>query len=238
MLITMTIAQWIFGDGNGQYVLCRLISTVVTIPFMVPFFTAEQALSGRPVKGLRSLREPAPVIKYALASIVIAACLSVALNNIISMTPLVEMSSGFKEANEAFYGSTLVLELVSSALFTPILEELVFRGIIFTRLRRELPKYTAIAMSALIFALVHWNIVQFIYALILGFVLALLMERANHLYAAVLGHITANLIAVIRTETGFLSSTVQGDAFSWAVSAALLLTGAAGVYIFCFRKNK
>jgi hypothetical protein len=245
MLITMTIAQWIFGDGNEQYVLCRLISTVVTIPFIVPFFTAEQALSGRAVTGLKFLRESeeasekkATIVKYALSSIIIAACLSVALNNIISMTPLVELSSGFKEANEAFYGSTFALELVSSALFTPILEELVFRGIIFTRLRRELPKYTAIALSALIFAMVHWNLVQFIYALILGFVLALLMERADHLYAAVLGHITANLIAVVRTETGFLSSTVQGDAFSWAVSVALLLIGALGVWIFCFRKNK
>jgi hypothetical protein len=89
-------------------------------------------------------------------------------------------------------------------------------------------------MSALIFALVHWNIVQFLYALLLGLVLALLMERTGHLYAAVLGHITANLIAVVRTETGFLEWTLKGDAKAWAVSVQLLVIGAIGVWRFCF----
>jgi hypothetical protein len=92
-----------------------------------------------------------------------------------------------------------------------------------------LPKTAAILVSALLFAVVHWNIVQFIYALLLGIVLALLMERTGHLHAAMLGHITANLIAVIRTETGFLERTVQGDVFSWVLAVVLLVVGVAGL---------
>jgi hypothetical protein len=176
-------------------------------------------------------------VQNALAGVAIVACLSIALNNLISMTPLVELSAGYQEANAAFYGSTFALELLSSALFTPILEELVFRGIIFSRLRRELPPLPAVVLSALIFAVVHWNIVQFLYAMLLGLVLALLMERTGHLYAAVLGHITANLIAVIRTETGFLAWSVQGDALSWVVSTALLIVGVMGLLYYCFVKK-
>ena len=55
-----------------------------------------------------------------------------------------------------------------------------------------LSKPFAVGISALIFAAVHVNIVQFIYALILGVVLALLMDRAGNVYASMIGHMTAN----------------------------------------------
>jgi hypothetical protein len=244
MLITMTIAQWIFGSDDAHYVLCRLLSTVVTIPFVMPLYREAQMLAGKdpnpfkiPVHKAEEAGKGAQqnLLLRALIIVAIVACLGISLNNLISMTPLVEISTGYQEANAAFYGSTLILELISSALLTPIIEELVFRGIIFTRLRRDLPKLPAVVLSALIFAMVHWNIVQFLYALLLGLALALLMEREDHLYAAVLGHITANLIAVVRTETGFLAWTVQGDVLSWAVSVAFLIAGVVGLYLFCIR---
>ena len=62
----------------------------------------------------------------------------------------------------------------------------------------------------MIFAAVHVNIVQFIYALILGVVLALLMDRAGNVYASMIGHMTANFIAVVRTETHWLDFSVRG----------------------------
>ena len=153
------------------------------------------------------------------------------------MTPLVTASLGYQEANANFYGSTLVLELISSALMTPILEELVFRGILFTRLKIMLPKIPAIVVSALIFAAVHFNIVQFIYAFLLGIVLAILMDQADHVYPAIIGHITANLIAVLRTETGILEQTMDKSVFAWVISVVLLVVGVGALIIFV-KKNK
>ena len=57
-------------------------------------------------------------------------------------------------------------------------------------------------------------------------VLALLMDKVKKVYPAVIGHMAANLIAVLRTETGILENTVQKDAFSWGISIALLAVGA------------
>jgi hypothetical protein len=220
MLIVMTIAQWIFGSDNAHFVLCQLISTVVTIPCILPLY---REAVGQSVYGANT--RPAKQSDQIVAIVVVVACISIALNNLISMTPLVEMSTGYQEANAGFYGSTLALELLSSALLTPILEELVFRGILFTNLRQMLPRVWAVLISALLFACVHWNIVQFIYALFLGIVLALLMEHCGHVYAAIVGHITANFIAVIRTETGVLDWMVQGDTRAWIVSVLLLVLG-------------
>lgn len=223
MLVTMVLAQWVFGSGKEHYVLCQLISTLVTLPFMLPFYRQDQALRGIANTKPQFSEKKAVQILLVVGMVL---CFSIALNNIISMTPLVEISEGYREANAGFYGSTLALELISSAVFTPILEELVFRGIIFGRLRGMMPKLPAVVLSSLIFAAIHFNIVQFIYALLLGMVLALLMDKVNKVYPAVIGHMTANLIAVLRTETGILENTVQKDAFSWGISIALLAVGA------------
>ena len=201
---------------------------------MMPFYKQDRALAGR--EGIHDwfTRERLCVIGV---SVLIVACISISLNNIISMTPLVTASVGYQEANANFYGSTLVLELISSALMTPILEELVFRGILFTRLKSMIPKIPAIIVSALIFAAVHFNIVQFIYAFLLGIVLAILMDQADHVYPAIIGHITANLIAVLRTETGILNRTMDKSAFAWVISVVLLVVG-VGALIVLVKKNK
>lgn len=57
----------------------------------------------------------------------IMACLGISLNNLISMTKLTEISMGYQQANTDFYGSTMGMEILCLAVFTPMLEELVFR---------------------------------------------------------------------------------------------------------------
>lgn len=221
MLVVMALIQWVLGTANDKFVLCQMISSIVTLFFMIPVYLQDMAFLGQAKEKFHMTKEK---LLHILAAVVIALCIGTAINNMISMTPLVQ-SAGYKEANEGFYGSTLALELVSSALFTPILEELVFRGIIFNRLKNILEKPAAVLLSTLIFASVHFNIVQFIYALLLGIVLALLMERAGNVYAAMAGHMAVNALAVVRTETGLLEQTVKGNAFSWIISAVLFVVG-------------
>ena len=224
VLITMTVAQWILGSGNEQYVICQLIATVVAIPCMLPFYRQDQALKGISVG---KPKVDKCKLLHGLWAAIIVICISVACNNLISMTPLVELSEGFKEANAGFYGGTLVAELISSAIATPFLEELVFRGIVFGRLKSMLPKPAAILISAVCFAIMHFNIVQFLYALLIGIVLSLLVEKAEGLYVAVVGHVAANALAVVRTETGFLAETVDHSVFAWVSSVIVLLVGIA-----------
>ena len=66
---------------------------------------------------------------------------------------------------------------------------------------------------------------RFIYAFLLGIVLAILMDQADHVYPAIIGHITANLIAVLRTETGILEQTMDKSVFAWVISVVLLVVG-------------
>ena len=216
MLIIMTIAQWAFGGDATHYVFCQLIATVFTIPSMLPFYRQGQALAGIAKQPFGISRER---ICHALFAAGIMACFGISLNNLLSMTKLTEISMGYLQANTVFYGSTIGMEILCLAVFTPILEELVFRGILFGRLKDMLSKPFAVGISALIFAAVHVNIVQFIYALILGVLLA------GNVFVSMIGHMMAIFIAVVRTETHWLDFSVRGDAVAWIFSLMILGAG-------------
>jgi len=232
LLIVFSLAGTIFGNDNEHYVLCQLIATVWTIPVMWPHYRMDQNLRGI---GKRSIDWSAVAV-----TVLLLACLSISLNNILSMSPLVEMSAGFKEATEGFYSGPVWLEIVSSAIATPFLEELVFRGIVYGRIRASLSAGVSIVLSAVLFGIIHFNVVQFLYAFLLGLILSLLVEVYKEVYVAVIGHMAANLIAVIRTETGWLSFMVNGDAFAWGSSLVLLVLGMVvlGVWIYRMKKQK
>ena len=65
------------------------------------------------------------------------------------------------------------------------------------------------------------NLVQIIYAFVLGLLLALLMERYQDMRVPFAGHAAANIIAVLRGETGFLSWLKQGNPLFVPVTVVL-----------------
>ena len=228
------IAQMIFGTSIENYMLCKIIGSVVAIPVVFSDYKKDLIMTGQ-----LGSKQPitAAQIKQVLVVIAITICLSIGLNNVISMSPLVQMSEEYQNASDAFYGSTFGLEILGSALITPFLEELLHRGVVFGRLRMRMGMWPAVIVSALIFAILHFNLVQFIYAFLLGIVFALFVEKTGCLYPAVIAHIVANGIAVIRTETGFLQGTVDGSVSAWLISVGLCLVGIVVLMIFVRKKD-
>lgn len=153
-----------------------------------------------------------------------AATLGIAVNNIIAMTPLVQMSEGFQEANQSFLRERLCLNCSVPRFVIPIAEELLFRGVVYKRLKLYFGVTPALIGSALIFGIMHVNLVQFLYAAVIGLLLAFVLEKTGKLSMAVFGHIAANLVAVLRTETGWLEfsfyPTVNGILFTVVMAVA------------------
>ena len=80
-----------------------------------------------------------------------------------------------------FGGGSFILEVLYLSLFVPILEEVVFRGLIYTRLRKGMPVLAAQLLSALIFGAAHMDLMQFFYAFLTGFLMPLLFEKYQFL---------------------------------------------------------
>ena len=89
---------------------------------------------------------------------------------------------------------TKVLVALPAILEAPILEELVFRGVVFRGLARSMPPWGAIALSGFVFALVHVNAATFIPLWMLGAAFAWLYWRTGTLLAPIAAHFLFNLI--------------------------------------------
>lgn len=93
-------------------------------------------------------------------------------------------------------GAVLVLTLAVACVAGPIAEEVFFRGLVFSSLRRHLPRPGAMLISAALFSALHTNLIGFAPILVLGCVLADLYERTGSLAAPIAVHITHNTLLV------------------------------------------
>lgn len=107
-----------------------------------------------------------------------------------------------------------------------ICEELIFRGVIFQGLKEKFSSTTSILLSALLFALMHQNIQQFIYPFLLGCVLAFTFERTNNLLYPILIHFFNNFATL---TLSFLSEinviNLNFEITWWVVLIAIALAG-------------
>lgn len=227
--LTYFALEMLLGTDNQSYMMRQLICAAATIPFIMTYYMQDKKLENH-VYGERKLTLDGKLVRDIFLVIGSAMTLGIAVNNIIAMTPLVEKFTGFTEANEAFFAGQVIYELLGSCLLIPIAEELLYRGVVYKRLRLLVGVTPAIVLSALLFGLMHVNLVQFLYAGILGLLLAFMLERTGRLYAPILGHIAANLAAVIRQETGWLNFSYEPTVAGIGFTVLMLLIAVALIW--------
>lgn len=164
-----------------------------------------------------------------------AGLLAIALNNLILMTPLPAQSLGYQKATHAFFSSTLMIELLGTSVITPVVEEVLYRGLVYKRIRRFGRILPSVVLSAVIFGAAHFNLVQFLYAGLIGAFLAFVLETEQDLYAPVWAHAVANALSVLRVETGFLGWLTKENVFFLPISIVMLVI--AGIIIWYIGQN-
>jgi membrane protease YdiL (CAAX protease family) len=90
-----------------------------------------------------------------------------------------------------------VVVFLSVAVFTPIWEEVLFRGAFLSGLSRRFRPWVAVVLSALIFTLVHGILINFAGLFTLGIALALLRRFHQNLWASVLLHAAQNALVFL-----------------------------------------
>jgi membrane protease YdiL (CAAX protease family) len=86
----------------------------------------------------------------------------------------------------------LVWLVLAGAVAAPITEEFLFRGLIYRYLRATRPIYTAILVSSLLFAAAHFTPALVPVLLVFGIAEALVAERYDSLYPAMVLHALNN----------------------------------------------
>ena len=86
--------------------------------------------------------------------------------------------------------------LVAAAIVAPVAEEVVFRGLLYSWLRRYLGAAASIALNAIIFAFAHGIVVLVPALLVNGAILAFMYERSRSLWPSIIAHGMFNAMMV------------------------------------------
>jgi len=116
--------------------------------------------------------------------------------------------------------------LVMTCVLAPVLEEMLFRGIILRSFLKRYPAGVAIVHSAAVFGLAHLNVYQFFGAMLLGLTLGWLYERTRSLWPCIALHMSYN-VAV----TWLAQADSAADVSGGVIVAALLSSALAATWL-------
>lgn len=213
-----------FLDYETYAVVFLLISALICIPIYWKMCKKDRQLAGEVKRNIPMEN------KDYLAIIVSAAALALAMNNLISITPLPEWFNGYEETNEVLSAGGMVLQILTAGIVACIVEELSLRGVTYFRMKQYWGKSRAIFWSALVFGIYHLNVVQGVYAFILGLYFAWLNERYDSLRASITAHMSANLFVILLS-----TSQAVGHALESRVGYCLITCISLLIFFYGYR---
>ena len=95
-----------------------------------------------------------------------------------------------------------VANFIHTCLLAPVVEESFMRGYVLSVLRNKYGVITALLVSAVLFAALHFNFVQTLSAVVCGLVLGLLYLKTNSLFCCILAHALYNTISFFTAVVG------------------------------------
>ena len=174
---------------NNELASLLLSQLVYAVPMLIYLLRTQE----NPKKALR-LHGLRPVTILLL--IVFAYLITPALNVLNAVSMLFSTNI----INNSLMGIVteypLWVGIIAIGAVPAILEESVYRGVLFNEYRKRNP-LSGILISGLLFGLMHMNLNQFCYAFIMGVIFALLVEATDSLLASMVVHFTINATSVL-----------------------------------------
>ncbi len=157
-------------------------------------------------------------------------------NSIFIFTALLTAS---ESTNQLFFGlgkTEMVIWSVNAVIFTPVVEEIVFRLIIMNKVKTKYGKNRAIIISSVLFSLFHisngWQ--NMIHALFLGFFYAVVYEYTGSLKASTIMHMLNNgmVVLFIFLSKPILESFIYIADFSSSLTILIVIASASYIVFF------
>lgn len=151
----------------------------------------------------------------------------VGLNLLMSLSGLTSLSESYQAVAKEQYSAHLVMGILCYGFVTPFAEEVLFRGVIFNCLRRNMTVKMSIFLSAMVFGMYHMNAVQGIYAFLIGCMIAYAYEYFGDFKVPVAVHMLANILVYCLSYTQLAVSGFM----SWPVCIVFLCLAVGGLFL-------
>lgn len=154
------------------------------------------------------------------------------LSALVTLIGVDSLAGNYSEIEETVFAASPVLVILQTVVLAPLSEELLFRGILYNRLRYYLKGFWLPALiSSAIFGIYHFNLAQGIFAFLFGLLLCAVYDKIRNLWACIALHVGGNLVSVILIYIGF----TYPEEWIFVVVMAVTLAAAWALYHFLIR---
>ena len=200
------VSEWISLHSNQVNAVINAVASIIGVVFLMNDFLKEMETTGE-------IDIDTGVIKQLLAwirngikedrdkAVVLAITASLGITSSLAfniLAGIIQIQSPRYEKVEAIqYSVPIWLGLILYGIISPFVEEIVFRGLTYNRMRRFFGIPLSVIVTALLFAGFHGNLAQFLYALCMGVLLALCYEWVKSFAAPLVFHMAANIVVFV-----------------------------------------
>ena len=147
---------------------------------------------------------------------------------------LSEQVDDFSTLYDDMEQSPYIWTLLAIAIVGPIVEEIMFRGLIYRSLEKAIETpWIPIVISGVMFGVWHGSFIQGVYTAILGIILAYYYKKTRSLFLVIMVHIINNFLSTLPPawDTDFSYSLILGISY-------LCIGPMIAIFVYIHRKSK
>ncbi len=174
--------------------------------------------------------------KSVVAGAGIGTAMYILVVGVLMNLPLSEsMINSYADSATGLFTQSAILAIIGNVFAAPIIEEVIFRGLLFDRLKKAMPVGFAMVLSSATFGLMHGQIIWVCYATVVGLFLAYIYHKTGSILPTIAAHMFLNGTSTLVNYTklsNFATERFFNTALFLAVPVVILLM------IFAFRNGR
>lgn len=157
-------------------------------------------------------------IKMIVICIICGIGINVSIDGILTLINIYDLVPEYEQLMTSINNNEFYKTLIFVGILSPVFEELLYRGIIFNKLRTGFSIFGAVMIQALFFGIGHMNLVQGTYAFLIGILFGYVVAWTGSLYSSIILHITINVLSAVITNV-----QIQNMEFNYLIT--IIVTG-------------
>lgn len=200
------VSAWV--ESNSQLLSTTIngIAALIGVAFVLQDFLKEVAVTGEIDIDSGVIKQLFAWMKNGIThnkdkAFQLAAVISLGITSALGLNILVELmsiqSEKYSNVEAIQYSVPLWLGLILYGIISPVTEEIVFRGLLYNRMKRFFGIVPCMIVTSLLFGGFHANLPQFLYGTSMGVLMALVYEWVKSFAAPLLFHMAANIVVFV-----------------------------------------
>ncbi len=222
-----------FTNSENLLVVITIRNILIAIvAFIIVEITLKGKTLGNPIKAFPKLTFPG-TLAIAMGLELILSCVLITIGSVFPGS----MDGYSQVVTSMGFTNLSVVSTIATLVAAPLAEEILFRGLIMKLLQKGGYNFwVANVIQAVFFGIVHGNLVQGLYAFVMGFTFGLIYKRTGKIWACIVAHIVFNAFGTygvalifghVETLVGIILPGIVG-----------VITIVAGAVMMMFGKEK